>query len=303
MTLMQTLIVIFTIILLGAVCEKRKMFSNTQIESFELFLFKIAIPCYLFTVTISYDLSSLIYGPYIHSYLLSFLMIGLIIFCYFKRNHTYANICIKILASGYVNAAIYALPVITFLLGNPESAVLGNLVQVIIIQPIFLIILSFLNHREKTIGQKLFTSISNPLVAMPMIGLWLNYFQLNPNVIITTVTKNLGASASSIALFTFGLTLGNIKMSQETLNKDLLFMVLAKNIFHPVIAYLIGNYVFHLNTYWLSSLVIATSAPTAYVIYLIAKQFYVDPHAIKIIIAISSIVSLISLILITWALN
>jgi hypothetical protein len=39
----------------------------------------------------------------------------------------------RILAASYVNAAIYTLPVITILLKDSTAAIIGNIIQVIII--------------------------------------------------------------------------------------------------------------------------------------------------------------------------
>jgi len=75
----------------------------------------------------------------------------------------------------------------------------------------------------------------------------------------------------------------------------LLLIVFIKNIIHPLVAFFIGNYLFHLDAYWLCSLMIAASAPTAFVVYLIAKQFSTEVDLVKRVVAISSIISLISL--------
>jgi predicted permease len=50
-----------------------------------------------------------------------------------------------------------------------------------------------------------------------------------------------------MALLIFGMSLSTIRISKENLNKDLLIIVLAKNIVHPIAAFLIGFYVFNLS--------------------------------------------------------
>ncbi|MDC0348931.1 hypothetical protein OAN21_00790, partial [Alphaproteobacteria bacterium] len=54
-----------------------------------------------------------------------------------------------------------------------------------------------------------------------------------------------------------------------------------------------------LEGYWLNSLVIAASAPTAFLVYLISKQFSTEEELVKKTIALSSVVAMISLIVIT----
>ncbi len=72
----------------------------------------------------------------------------------------------------------------------------------------------------------------------------------------------------------------------------------AHQIVHPIIAFYVGCKLFSLNGYWLNALIIASYAPTAFFVYIIAKQFSTDQHLIKMTVAISSMVSLISLVLI-----
>lgn len=297
MGLVEALLVIFTIILTGIICEKRKLFTQTQVEAFEIFLFKIAIPCYLFSSTLRYDLSSLIEPEYIFAYFTSFISIACLV-TLFVRKENISNISLKILVSSYVNTAIYILPVITFLLDNPIVAIIGNLLQVLIIQPIFIIIFSLINHKEKSIIKRIILAISTPLVVMPILGLLCNYFAIMPPEFISLAIKNIGSGTSSIALFVFGLSLGSIKITKKDINKELLLVVIMKNIIHPLFAFYIGKYLFDLEGYWLISLVICGSAPPAFMVYVIAKQFDIKADLVKNSLAISSVVSLLSLIFI-----
>ncbi len=299
MTLIQSLLVIFVIIFIGVISQRRKIFNPVQIEGFELFLFKIAMPCFLFSSTLQHDLTALLDIKYIISYFLTFLVIAGIVSVSIYRTSTASVLCIKILASGYVNTAIYALPIITFLLKDPTAGILGNLVQIIMIQSIFIVFLNFIHHKEKSTVKKLISIFSTPMILMPVLGLFCNYWQINLPTIIIQAIQNIGGAASSIALFTFGLTLSGIKINKEIFDKDLLLIIFIKNIMHPLIAFCIGNYILHLESYWLSALVIAASGPTAFIIYFIAKQFHIETVLMKRVVAISSMSSLVSLVVIT----
>lgn len=295
MSIIHSFFLILAIIATGFIIGKNKVLSQSQAEGLEVFLFKVAMPCYLFTSTLHYNLAILLNVDYIISYLMFFLVIASLMTFFFCRKDTRAALCIKILASGYVNAAIYTLPIITFLLNDATAGILGNILQIIVIQSIFIIFLSFTNHKEESLARKLLTIFTTPLIMMPIIGLLCNYLQFKPYAVITTMMQSLGSGASSIALFTFGLTLSDIKIKKKDFDKSLLLIVFIKNIAHPLIAFFIGNYIFNLDTYWLCSLVIAASAPTAFVVYLIAKQFSTEVDLVKRVVAVSSIISLISL--------
>lgn len=297
MSLIESLLVIFTIIFTGIICERRNMLNKTQIEGFELYLFKIAIPCYLFYSTSHYDLVSLIQLRYISAYLFLFFCMSIVVFLFCRKDNI-SEICLKILSSSYVNSAIYTLPIITLLLVNPISAIIGNLTQVIIIQPIFIAILSFIAHKEKSILKRIIAIVSTPLVIAPIIGLLFNYFHFMPPKFIDLALQSLGKGVSSIALFVFGLSLGSIKISKKDITKELLLVVMMKNFIHPLFAFYIGKNIFSLEEYWLTSLVICGSAPPAFMVYIIAKKFSVRPDLVKNSLAISSVLSLVSLTII-----
>ena len=298
MTLFSSLISIFIIIFIGIICAKKQIISKPKIEAIEHLLIKIVIPAYLFIATYTDDLPSLFNIEYISAYLLSFMMVALLTALVFFRKVSMAALYIRMLASGYVNASIYALPVITLLLKDPTSAVMGNLLQVIVIQPIFIVLLTLVKHKDRSIFKKLMNIISSPLLIMPIAGILCNYFQINIATSIVNAVSLIGSGASAIALFTFGLTLGATHIPKAALKADLLGIVFIKNILHPIVALGIA-YFMNLESYWYYSLIIAASTPTAFVVYLIAKQFSVEVELLKKVIALSAVVSMVELVLIT----
>lgn len=196
-----------------------------------------------------------------------------------------------------MNAAIYTLPVITILLKDPTAAIIGNIIQVIIIQPIFIILLNTLKYKEKSLIKKIVSVITTPLI-MPIIGILLNYLQVTLPTPIVDAISQIGSGASGLALFAFGPTLGATKITVQCLKFDLLSVVLIKSLVHPLVAICIA-YFMKLENYWFDSLVIAASAPTAFVVYLIPKQFSTEEELVKKIVALSSVVATVSLIFIT----
>ena len=180
--------------------------------------------------TMQHDFFSLLEFSYLYSYLLTFLIVSLITSLLFLKHNSLPQLCMKILASSYCNAAIYALPVISFVLGDPKAGIIGNLIQVIMIQSIFITILSLISKKESSINKRLLNSISNPLVLMPVIGLTLNYFNIRLPQIILLITQNLGNSASSITLFTFGLTLGGVVLDRLLFSREIVILVIIKNL-------------------------------------------------------------------------
>jgi predicted permease len=298
MTLFSPLITIFFVILVGVFCYKKEIFNKTQIEGFEILLSKIIMPSYLFISSYKNDLSSLLNRDYIVAYLLTFGVLAFIVTALFLKNLSPIAVCIRILAASYVNAAIYTLPVITILLKDGTSAIIGKVIQVIIIQPIFIILLSTIQHKEKSLIKKIFIVIKTPLIVMPMIGMLLNYLKVALPIFMLDSISQIASGATCLALFAFGLTLGATKITANCLKFDLLSVVLIKSIIHPLVAICIA-YFMKLESYWFNSLVIAASAPTAFVVYFLSKEFSTEEELVKKVIALSSVLAMISLVVIT----
>lgn len=298
MTLFSPLITIFIVIALGIFCYKKEIFNKTQIVGFELLLFKIIMPSYLFVASYKNDLSALLNTHYIAAYLITFGILAIIVTALCMKSVSAIAVCTRILAASYVNAAIYTLPVITILLKDSTAAIIGNIVQVIVIQPIFIILLNTLKHKEKSLIKKMVSIVTTPVLIMPILGIGLNYLQVTLPTSVIDAISQIGSCVSSLALFAFGLTLGATKITAQCLRFDLLSIVLTKNLIHPFVAVCIA-YLMKLESYWFNSLLIATSSPTAFVVYLIAKQFSTEEEFVRKVIVLSSVVATVFLIFIT----
>jgi predicted permease len=298
MTLFSPLITIFIVILLGVVCYKKEIFNKTQIDGFEVLLLKIIMPSYLFSTSYKSDLSVLLKTDYIVAYLITFGILAIVVTVIFIKSISAIAVCTRILAASYVNAAIYTLPVITILLKDPTAAIIGNILQVIIIQPIFIILLNTLKHKENSLIKRIVSVVTTPILIMPILGIVFNYLHVTLPTFLVDALSQIGSCVSGLALFTFGLTLGATKITAQCLQFDLLSIVFAKNLVHPFIAVCVA-YLMKLESYWFNSLVISASSPTAFVVYLISKRFSTEEALVKKVVALSALIATVSLIFIT----
>lgn len=302
MTLITPLMTIFSVIIFGIICCKQKIFDDAQIEGFEALLFKILMPCYLFVSVYESDFMVLMNMSYIYAYLLTFMIMSIIITLVFFRTKSIIEVLIRILAASYVNSAKYALPIITILFKDPLAGIIGNLLQVIIIQPIFILVLNLLSDDNGSVMDRFKEVIGTPLVFMPILAVFLNYFQVPVPAAVFEAVAQISSSASGLALFSIGLTIGSTKLSRKLLKLDLISMVTFKNFVHPSIAAIVATYM-HLGTYWFNSLIILCAAPTAFVVYYLSKQFAAETATIKSEIFLSTILSMISFIIIALILG
>lgn len=293
------LLVIFSIIVVGVFCERKKLFNAEQADGIQIFLYHVSMPCFLFAAILQQDLLSLFNVQYVINYLLAFAAVVFLVFLLFRKQEDKGKVCMRAFSAGYVNAGIYVLPVTTFLLKDPIAGVLANLLQVIVVQTIFIVILSFFKHKEKSMLSKIFIAFTTPIVLLPIIALVCNYYDINVHHVVVNVVQSLGGGASNIALFAFGLMLGSFRITKKLLkNKELMQMVAIKCFVHPLVAFCMAKYLFKLEGYWLYALLIASSAPTAFASYRIAASYNVDKALVKDTIAMTSVTSLFGLVII-----
>ena len=114
--------------------------------------------------------------------------------------------------------------------------------------------------------------------------------------------SQMGSGASGLALFAFGLHLGATKITAQCLKFDLLSVVLIKSLVHPLVAIFIA-YPMESESHWFNSLVIAASAPTAFVVYLMYKQFSTEEELVKKVVTLISLIATISLVWITMVIG
>lgn len=291
---------IFSLIALGFFCKQKGMFGHKQIEGFEIFLLKIALPCYLFTSIGRYSLSELVYPPFIMGYLLSFLAVFVLVALHTQKPAS--DILIRTFSAGYINTAIYMIPIVTLIYHNPSSGVLSNLTQVLCIQPMMLILLQWCHPGP--VLKKILKPLKTPVILLPLLAVVLQYLGLSLPLSINSTLQQLGDITSGLALFTFGLSVapesGFIKEPKGLHSKAVLELVCIKTLVHPLLSFLIGRYLCHLSGYWLVSLVIAGSAPTAFLAYLIAKDHDIKVQETKQVLALSSVIALLVLLAIVF---
>lgn len=289
---------ILGIILVGFFCGKKQWFNPKQVEGFEFFLFKIALPCFLFTKTYQLNVAEFIYWPYVSCFMLSFIILALLVALFFWKKHTTPNVLIRILSASYINSAFYAIPVLTLVLNNPEAAIISNILQIVVINSLFMILIgSLFGKREKPILKRIITTILTPIILLPILGMLLSSLAIKLPSVLTIIINNIGECTMSLALIVFGLSMSHIHFKLKDLTPELSFLIIAKSFLHPLVTYFVGINL-DLTGYWLNAAILIASAPTALLVHFVSKQFEVDHAVVKSTIALTSITSLISLMII-----
>ncbi len=302
MNLLIQLLPAISVILFGIVARNMKIFNQEHIKGFEIFLFKIGMPCYLFSVTFNANLNEIVNIPFIIAYLVTFVLAFISATLLHGKSPLNQKLSLS-LASSYSNTSLYLTPILFFLFNNAIAGVIANLTQVIIIQSAMILILTFLNHKKASKLKIILKIIFTPLILIPILGIVANYFNMQSYLKYPYQSiEIIGKSATGMALFVFGLNCTSVKFLNRLEKITALKIVLIKNFIHPLIALFVGYFIIKLDGYWLKSLVIAASSPTAFLVYLISNQYNANDEAIKPAIILSSILSMLTIIFISFAL-
>lgn len=297
MSYLEPILVIFLIISVGIGYARSRTVSADHIEGLDSSLFRIFMPCYFFTLMYNYDLVTLLDGRYSAAFLAAFLTNALLIYFIVRPHTSHAMAGMHIFVGTYVNSAVFALPVTIYLLQDPRAAVLGNFLQIILIQTCFVIFFSLIRGRDVSWRQRLNSLFVNPMLLMPLAGLMCNSLQISPHSIVLGAIKALGDAAPAVALFNFGLSLGTTRRNDLVLSSSLYKLVVIKNLAHPTLSFLLGYFCFGLRDYWLWALILMTAAPPGFMTLRLAKTFNLNPPLIKNVMVVSGIVSLVLLFL------
>ena len=174
-----------------------------------------------------------------------------------------------------------------------------GIINMAILQAMAIILLEITTtqHKWQQVVYRIFRVLLSPMVVLPITGMLVSHFNIAIPKFIITTTQNIASPISGLSLFTFGLSISNgLTIKREHITHDFISAIVIKSLIHPVVAGLIGYFIFNLSRYWLASTIILTAAPTALVVSFIAKQYDLDSLFVRRVIVVQSVISLVTII-------
>jgi predicted permease len=178
------------------------------------------------------------------------------------------------LASGYVNANNIGLPVSVYVLGDASSSAPVILLQLIVLAPIALTVLDISTSGRVSIGRILLQPVRNPLIIGSLLGLIVAVTHLTLPAPVLAPFQLVGAAAVPVILLTFGMSLhGSRVLAPGTDRRDVLLASTLKLAAMPVVAWLLGQFVWHLHGHRLFVVVVLAALPTAQNVFNYAQRY------------------------------
>lgn len=178
------------------------------------------------------------------------------------------------LASGYVNANNIGIPVALYVLGNAAYSAPVVLLQLLVFAPVALTILDIQDRGSVSVRRILLGPLTNPIIIASALGVLVAVLDIHLPDAIVEPFRLIGGAAVPIVLLSFGMSLhGQRPLAPGSSRRDVVLATAIKLGLMPLIAWLVGGFLFELHGEKLFAVVVLASLPTAQNVFNYAQRY------------------------------
>jgi malonate transporter len=237
--------------------------------------FFVATPALLFTVLAHADVRVL-FSTFLATVLCS-VAVGMLLYVLVARLFFRAPLPETVLgatSATYVNANNIGLPVAIYVLGSAQYVAPVLLLQLLVLAPITLGILDASTSGRVSVRGILTQPLRNPMIIASVLGVIVAAVGIPVPDAVFAPLDIIGGAAIPLVLMSFGMSLHGQRLLQAgTGRKQVVLAALIKVALMPVIAYLIGRFVFGITGPELFAVVTVSALPTAQNIFNFASRY------------------------------
>jgi len=292
--------IIVAIIAVGYLISRLDLLGDQAQHVLSRLAFFVLSPALLFTVLGQSDVSHLFSALLPISAIaavvniVAFLGVSLVIW-----RRSLPDATIGALASGYVNANNIGLPVSVYVLGDAASSAPVILLQLIVLAPIALTVLDVSTSGHVSIGRILLQPVRNPLIIGSVLGVIVAVTHLRLPAPVLAPFLLVGGAAVPVILLTFGMSLhGSRVLAPGTDRRDVLLASSLKLAAMPVVAWLLGQFVWNLHGHRLFVVVVLAALPTAQNVFNYAQRYGVGTVLARDTVLITTALSIAVLVIV-----
>jgi len=292
--------IIVAIIAVGYLIGRLDLLGDQAQHVLSRLAFFVLSPALLFTVLGQSDVSHLFSALLPISAIaavvniVAFLGVSLVIW-----RRSLPDATIGALASGYVNANNIGLPVSVYVLGDAASSAPVILLQLIVLAPIALTVLDVSTSGHVSIGRILLQPVRNPLIIGSVLGVIVAVTHLRLPAPVLAPFLLVGGAAVPVILLTFGMSLhGSRVLAPGTDRRDVLLASSLKLAAMPVVAWLLGQFVWNLHGHRLFVVVVLAALPTAQNVFNYAQRYGVGTVLARDTVLITTALSIAVLVIV-----
>jgi len=299
---LQVISPLIFIIFLGYLIFRFKILDNLSLTTLNKFVFLIAAPALLFRNTAITEFPDIFPWSLWSSYFLGMTItagLGMLVGLNKTLNNKSSSAVIKGFGSSFSNTVMLGIPVVLTAFGEEAGIPLFLILALhglisFSLASLFLEITTKNNNAPKETALAVMKSISGlPVVIALASGLLWNITNLPLPGFADKFLELLGGVAIPLALFGIGGSLTQVKLS-GSISSAVLISAL-KLLIHPVLVFILANYVFKLPGLWVATATVLASMPTGIFVSVFADRYEVEEDLSSSVIMISTLAGGISI--------
>jgi malonate transporter len=298
------LAVIGVVIAVGYIAARCGLGGEPTVSALTRIAFFITNPVLLFTVVLESDVSA-VFSAYVPLALVTALVTALLYVgisrLFFRR--PLAETAVGAMASSYVNANNIGIPITLYALGDATPVAPVLLVQLLLLAPLVLTLLDLSAAGRFSPKLMLTQPFRNPMIIATLLGAVLAAFDVElPEPVMAPLTL-LGGAAVPVVLLAFGMSLrGSRMLGSGGHRAEILTATALKSAGMPLVAYLVGRFLFNLDEQMLLGVVLMAALPPAQNVFLFASRYGRGMAVARETILLSTAAAAPVLVLVVWLL-
>lgn len=238
-------------------------------------VFFVLTPCLLFTTISQADVHLLFSRLLVVSAaasLVAAVISVLVLKLVLKRSA--AETAIGTMGGAYVNANNIGLPVATYVLGSATFVAPVLLFQLLVLTPIVLAVMDTATNRGSSLGRTIARPFTNPLLIGSALGVVVAVTGLEIPEAVMQPFVLVGGAAVPVVLISFGMSLvGSRPLQAREGRTDVVLATVLKLGVMPLVAWLLGAFVFGFEGHELFVAVVLAGLPSAQNVFNYAQRY------------------------------
>lgn len=267
--------IIGVIIAAGWVVGRIDLLGPTGHQVLSRLVFFVLTPCLLFSTISRADVHVLFSDLLVVSALASLAaaVVSVVLLKVVLRRSA-AETTIGTMGGAYVNANNIGLPVATYVLGSATFVAPVLLYQLLVITPIVLSVMDTVTNRGSSLGRAVLRPFTNPLLIASVLGVLLAVLDVEVPDPVMQPLLLVGGAAVPVVLLSFGMSLSGSKPLQAREGRvDIAIATVLKLVVMPLVAWLLGAFVFDLGHDQLFVAVVLAGLPSAQNVFNYAQRY------------------------------
>lgn len=297
-------IIVAAVIAVGYLAARLRILGPDVQDALTRTAFFITNPALLFTVLAGSDIRAALTtdAPLaLLSATLAGLLYWLLSFLFFRRPA--AETAVGAMASSYANANNIGIPVSLYAVGTAQHVAPVLLVQLVVLAPFYLTVLGLASGATLSWKKVLLQPVSNPMIIASALGVAVALTGWTAPDLVQEPIDMLAGAAVPTVLLAFGLSLaGRAPLQKGDGRTETLVATAIKLAGMPLIVWLLGKYLFALDSQHLLAMVILAAIPTAQNVFLFASPYGRGTTVARDVILCTTLLSGGALLAVAWLL-